>query len=102
MDLLDQPQAQALLGDATVDVTDVASCAGYLEVFQLSGPIPLLEAGSHSLFAVYSGNEFFLGSTSNSHFHAVLPSGSASTKRCSTFDQMFSSDFAGVLAKSLR
>ena len=33
MDLLDQPQAQALLADATVEATEVASCAGRLEVF---------------------------------------------------------------------
>lgn len=33
MDLLDQPQAQALLADAAVSAADVASCAGRLEVF---------------------------------------------------------------------
>jgi titin len=63
---------------------------------QPSPPIPLLEPGSHTLFAVYSGNESFLGSTSNFHSHEVLPSSSTSTAGFSAIDQVFSSDFAGV------
>lgn len=61
---------------------------------QPSPPIPLLEAGSHILFAVYSGNESFLGSTSNFHAHTVLPSSPITTADFNALDDLFAAGFS--------